>query len=73
MDYYILQDRDSDYVKEIDAHLSETMHSYFIFTSNMDEARKFTYSELWSPMNVHGVGNEFTAGFAGGRAIKVES
>ncbi len=69
-DLYILQDRDGDYVKEVEANLSETMHTYFIFTKDIEEARKFTGDELWSPLNVHGIGTEFTAGFSGGKAIK---
>lgn len=69
-DLYILQDADGDYVKEVEAHLSETMHAHFIFTKNRDEARRFTYADLWSPLNVHGIGTEFVEGFTG-RAIAV--
>ncbi len=72
MDYYILQDRDGDYVKTVEVHLSETMNSYFTFTNKKDEARLFTYADLWSPLNIHGIGEEFTKGFGGGRAVKIE-
>ena len=71
-DKYILKDRDGDYVKEVQAHLSETLHSFFTFTKDRTKARRFTYDDLWSPLNVHGIGEEWTRGFSGGRAIKVE-
>jgi hypothetical protein len=69
---FLLQDRDGDYVRDVEAHLSETIHSHFVFTKDINKARRFDYNTLWSPLNVHGVGTEFTAGFAGGRAIQVE-
>jgi hypothetical protein len=75
---YILQirhlvtgDPDGLYVKDVEVHLSETVNSHFTFTDKLEEARVFSYDDLWSPLNVHGIGTEFTAGFAGGRAIKI--
>ena len=68
---YILQDMDGDYVKAVEGSSSETVYSYFIFTKERSEAKLFSFNDLWSPLNIHGTGEEWTKGFAGGRAIEV--
>lgn len=68
---YILQDKDGDYVSAVEGHISETVHSHFIFTKERAEAKLFSFNDLWNPLNIHGTGEEFTKGFAGGKAIKV--
>jgi len=66
--FYRLVDREGDYVKEVISSDTETLKMHFVFTKNPEEAKRFSYEQLWSPLATTSVGGEFTRGFAGGKA-----
>lgn len=68
---YVLQDRDGDYVKEVKGTGLETVKLQFFFTKNKDEAKRFTFDDLWWKLATTCVGGHFTAGFGGGKAVEV--
>jgi hypothetical protein len=70
-DEYILQDRDGDYVENVESGTSETVKMHFTFTKDITKAKRFSYNDLWSPLATTSIGGEFTHGFGGGRAIKI--
>ena len=70
-DEYILQDRDGDYVEKVDSGDTETVKMHFTFTKDIAKAKRFSYSDLWSPLATTSIGGDFTPGFSGGRAIKI--
>jgi hypothetical protein len=70
-DEYILQDRDGDYVENVESGDTETVKMHFTFTKDIAKAKRFTYDDLWSPLATTSIGGEFTHGFGGGKAIKV--
>ena len=70
-DNYILQDRDGDYVEKVESGTSETVKMHFTFTKDIAKAKHFSYSDLWSPLATTSIGNEFTHGFGGRRAVKI--
>ena len=70
-DEYILQDRDGDYVENVESGTGETVKMHFTFTKDIAKAKRFSYNDLWSPLATTSIGGEFTHGFGGGRAIKI--
>ena len=67
--YYVLQDRDGDYVKAVRSTGFATALAYFEFTKDKEQARRFTYDELWNRSQTDPIGIQFTKGFGGGRAV----
>jgi hypothetical protein len=68
---YILQDRDGDYVLNVENAKLETIKVNFTFTKDKRKAKRFTFNDLWSKLSTNPVGEQFTKGFGGGRAIPV--
>lgn len=68
---YILQDRDGDYVEKVESTGRETAKLFFTFTKDQEKAKVFTYDDLWWRLATTAIGGHFTAGFAGGKAVRV--
>lgn len=67
--YYVLRERDGDYVEEVQSTGMETVKLFFTFTKDLEKAHVFTSLDLfWKQASIP-VGIEFSRGFAGGRAI----
>jgi hypothetical protein len=69
---YILQDRDGDYVASTESSDTETVKIHFTFTKDKAKVKRFTANDLWSPLATTAIGIEFTTGFAGGKALRLE-
>jgi hypothetical protein len=68
---YILQDRDGDYVLNVESTEWETVKVHFAFTKDRSAARVFTYKELLWNQATNPLGLEFIRGFAGGRLVRL--
>lgn len=67
--FYVLRDRDGDYVESVQSTGMETVKLHFAFTKDVEQARVFTYDSLYNRQAVAPVGVLFTQGFSGGRAV----
>lgn len=69
---YILQDRDNDYVLDVKPTGLDTVKLHFTWTKDRDKARLFSYEDLWWKLATTCIGVHFSAGFAGGKAVRVK-
>jgi hypothetical protein len=69
---YVLRTQEGDYVLRIELCELETVKVHFVFTRKREEARQFSYEELWSKYDTVSVGMEFTCGFSGGTAERLK-
>ncbi len=68
---YILQDKDGDYVEEVQSTGLDTSKFHFVFTHDRAKARKFTELDLFWKQATNPIGTTFISGFAGAHVIKV--
>jgi hypothetical protein len=66
---YVLQDREGDYVREVEKTEWETVKVHFKFTKELGGAKIFTYDEILSRLATNPIGVQFIQGFSGGRIV----